>query len=100
MTDKNTAHKLYTEEKEQRPKRNSYVHKTLSISEERRDQLREVVEESIYIDSNIGESIQFLNNRSGWTPNETAYALFIFGYTVHGIHIMKDAMETLEVIFK
>ena len=100
MTDKNSAHKLYVEEKEPRPKRDAYVHEALGISEERRAQLSEVVEERIYTDANIGESIQFLNNRSGWTPDETAYALFVLGYTVHGIDIMENAMKTLEVIFK
>ena len=99
MTDENSAHKLYIDEKEDQPKRNAYVHEALGINVARMDQLSEVVAERVY-NGNIGENIQFLNSRSGWTPDETAYALFILGYTVHGIDMMESAMKTLEVIFK
>lgn len=75
--------------------RDQSINEALGITDERADEIFEVVEEQLLNGSDIGASLQFLRSRSGYTPDEDAFALFMYGYGLREIELMNETMNAI-----
>jgi hypothetical protein len=78
-------------------KKEQYIHEGLGLTNERAEELFEVVDEQLKLDTDIASRLEFLRY-TGWTPNEDAFALFMFGYGIREIELMNETVKAIEKI--
>lgn len=73
------------------------LYEALGLTKEKAEQICEVVEEQLRFDTDLASKINFLRY-TGWTPEEDAFALFVFGYGIREIELMNETLGVIEIL--